>query len=103
MLTEHRRRGSPHAGKILPGRKDDVLIGEMWRRIRERLSPGGTPSLPELYPGEKDVESVEVAHEAGTTSLVDPDADTDDDFLDSGRITLEQRQAGADDIDDRAT
>jgi hypothetical protein len=74
-------------------------MGEMWRRIRERLSPGGTPSLPELYPGEKDVESVEVAHEARTTSLVDPDADVDDDFLDSGRITLESRKASADDAD----
>lgn len=75
-------------------------MGEMWRRIRERLSPGGTPSLPELYPGEKDVETVEIAQEARTTSLVDPDADPDDDFLDSGRITLARQQTGADVIDE---
>ena len=63
-------------------------MSEMRRRIRERLSPGGTPSLPELHPGEKDVESVEIAHEARTTSLEDPDAGRGDAFLDTGRITL---------------
>ena len=78
-------------------------MGEMWRRIRERLSPGGTPPLPELHPGEKDVESVEVAHEARSTSPVDPDAGMDDDFMDSGRIALEQHQAGVDDTEDLAT
>lgn len=43
---------------------------------------------------------MEVAHEARTTSLVDPDAGMDDDVLDSGRITLTRQQTGADVIDE---
>lgn len=80
-------------------------MSEMRRRIRERLSPGGMPSPPELYPGEKDVESVEIAHEARTTSFEDPDAGMDDAFLDTGRITLTRppATAGDADVDGRAT
>ncbi|MGP5260180.1 hypothetical protein ACTXMW_16160 [Brachybacterium paraconglomeratum] len=61
-------------------------MNETWQRIRRRLSPGGTPSLPELYPGEKGVDSIEIAHDADAAGLDVPGPK--DEFLDSGRITL---------------
>lgn len=67
-------------------------MGEIWGRLRDRLGPGGTPSLPELYPGEKTVDTVEVAHEPTTSGLDGPDNGAD--FLDSGRITLRHAEDG---------
>lgn len=61
---------------------------ELWDRIRRRLRPGGTPTMPELYPGENQADSVEIAQEAGTTSV--GGTEPHDDFLDSGRISLER-------------
>ena len=61
-------------------------MNQTWQRIRRRLSPGGTPSLPELCPGEKGVDSIEIAHDADAAGLDVPGPK--DKFLDSGRITL---------------
>ena len=61
-------------------------MNETWQRIRRRLSPGGTPSLPELYQGEKGVDSIEIAHDADAAGLDVPGPK--DEFLDNGRITL---------------
>ena len=69
-------------------------MNETWQRIRRRLSPGGTPSLPELYPGEKGVDSIEIAHDADAAGLDVPGPK--DEFMDSGRITL----AAPDDAED---
>jgi len=68
-------------------------MNETWQRIRRRLSPGGTPSLPELYPGEKGVDSIEIAHDADAAGLDVPDPK--DEFLDNGRIVL----AASDDVE----
>jgi hypothetical protein len=66
--------------------------------VRSRLTPGAIPSLPELYPGEKSVESIEISHEADSTSLQEADAGSS--FLDTGRITLEVPATGARDTAD---
>lgn len=68
-------------------------MNETWQRIRRRLSPGGTPSLPELYPGEKGVDSIEIAHDADAAGLDVPGPK--DEFLDNGRIVL----ASSDDVE----
>lgn len=70
-------------------------MDETWQRIRRRLSPGGTPSLPELYPGEKGVDSIEIAHDADSAGLDAPSPK--DEFLDSGRIVLETSDDAEDD------
>ena len=68
-------------------------MNETWQRIRRRLSPGGTPSLPELYPGEKGVDSIEIAHDADAAGLDVPGPKYE--FLDNGRIVL----AASDDVE----
>lgn len=68
-------------------------MNETWQRIRRRLRPGGTPSLPELHPGEKGVDSIEIAHDADSAGLDVPGPK--DELLDSGRIVL----AASDDVE----
>jgi hypothetical protein len=59
--------------------------------------------MPELYPGQNQADSVEIAQEPLTTS--DGGHDLHDDFLDAGRISLEQsddvpQDAAAQDVAD---
>lgn len=61
--------------------------------IRNRLRAGGIPSLPELYPGEKKVESVELARASESTSLDEPISEPS--FLETGRITLDAADPAA--------
>lgn len=63
--------------------------------IRKRLRAGGIPSLPELYPGEKNVESVEITRASESTSLDEPIAEPS--FLETGRITLDAADPAAED------
>lgn len=51
------------------------------------LGAGLIPSLPELYPGEKDVDSIEIERESTGDSLQEQHEEPS--FFESGRITLE--------------
>lgn len=69
--------------------------------IRKRLKVGGVPSLPELYPGEKAVESIEVSHQSTSTGHEEPAAGSS--FLDTGWITLNVLKSEASQVSDGGT
>ena len=54
---------------------------------RDRLRPGGIPSLPEYFPGANErVTGIEIAAEADSTSLMEER--TDPSFLETGRMEI---------------
>ncbi|MGP5377753.1 hypothetical protein ACTXM8_17350 [Brachybacterium alimentarium] len=54
---------------------------------RDRLRPGGIPSLPEYFPGANErVTGIEIAAEVDSTSLMEER--TDPSFLETGRMEI---------------
>lgn len=62
---------------------------------RDRLRPGGIPSLPEYFPGANErVTGIEIAAEADSTSLMEER--TDPSFLETGRMEIVLPPSGGD-------
>ncbi|MGP5697264.1 hypothetical protein [Brachybacterium alimentarium] len=62
---------------------------------RDRLRPGGIPSLPEYFPGANErVTGIEIAAEVDSTSLMEER--TDPSFLETGRMEIVLPPSGGD-------